>query len=139
MTDYSIQVTYLNRSEIMKRLGPMANEKYGTKQMMTCLAKKLKNEHPIHNKVQLLPNLFQLCSSLSLQVPKRDNRKMKKLIVDHFFETYPDAPLTNLNRVLEEDAYFAEPKSIGIIIYVIFSTKLPGLVHTFFALFSHFF
>ena len=78
--------------------------------MQKSLAKELKKKHPLHTKVKMLSNsqLFELCSSLNLKVIRREKGKMSKLIVDYFFTKFPDAPLTNLNRVMDEDAYFAE-------------------------------
>ena len=56
--------------------------------------------------------LFELCSGLNLHVRRREKEKMQKLIVDHFFAQFPDGPLTNLTRIMEEDAHFAEITSI---------------------------
>ena len=41
-------------------------------------------------------------SIFSLPIPKHRDRKMKA-ILNHFFRECPDAPLTNLYRILEED------------------------------------
>ena len=110
MVDISVRVSHLvDRNEIMTALGPMANTIHDTKKLKVTLAKRLKDDHPIHKKLKSLSNslLNKLLANLTLPVPSHRPRKMKA-ISDYFFREYPDAPLTNLNKVMEEDAYFAE-------------------------------
>ena len=110
--DYSVCVSDMNRKEIFHRLVKEKGlvREQSTEQMRKSLAKELKKKHPIHDKVKMLSStqLFELCTSLNLKVYRREKGKMSKLIVDHFFNQYPDAPLTDLERVMIEDAYFAE-------------------------------
>ena len=113
--DLSIKVSHLDRKEIMEALmaeGVLANEDYKTEVLMKTLAKNLKNRHPIHKKVETFTNaeLRKLCISLSL--PSKAKDRMRKAIAGYFFREYPDAPLSNLNRVLEEDAYYARLTSM---------------------------
>ena len=98
----------MDRDEIMAKLGSTSNEAYLTEVLRKSLAFHLKKKHPLHNRVKLLTNaqLFELCHGLSIKVPRRENAKMVKLVVDYFFSNFPDAPLTNLKKILEEDAYF---------------------------------
>ena len=93
----------------------MADEGVNTQKLQKSLAKELKKNHPIHKKIKALnkQELKQLYVNLSL--PKRIKfipRKMKA-ISDYFFREYPDAPLTNLERVMDEDAYFDQLTSSG--------------------------
>ena len=116
MVDISVRVSHLvDRNEILTALGPMANTTHDTKKLKVTLAKQLKDRHPIHKKLKTLSNslLNKLLANLTLPVPSHRPRKMKA-ISDYFFREYPDAPLTNLNKIMEEDAYFAELTS-GII------------------------
>ena len=111
--DYSIQVSNLNRTEIIEALREekgLFKEGVSEARLRNSLAVLRKKNHPLHDKVKLLSNdqLFQLCHSLSLDVPRREKAKMARLVVNHFFSNYPESPLTNLNRVMEEDTYFAE-------------------------------
>ena len=95
-------------------LGGMANENYRTSQMIVSLAKKKKDDHPIHRRLKMLSNqrLFELRRNL-IQTPfKKDVKRVLKVIANYFFDTFPDAPLTNLDRIMGEDAYFAELTSI---------------------------
>ena len=112
MVDYSVRVDNLDKNEIRDALLKCIGLFHGqnTERMRKSLAKNLKKLHPIHAKVKMMTTeeLFQLCSNLSLNVVRRERGKMSKLIVDYFFIQFPEAPLTNLRRVLEEDAYFAE-------------------------------
>ena len=110
MVDYSVRVSDLNRDEIMMKLGAKAREGYETEKMRKSLAFNLKKKHPLCYKVKMLSNsqLFRLCSSLSLNITRREKDKMAKLVVDHFFGKFPEAPLTNLKRVMDEDTYFAQ-------------------------------
>ena len=112
MVDYSVRVSNLDKNEIKKALLKCIGlfQDQNKERLRKSLAKNLKKKHPIHAKVEMMTTdeLFQLCSGLSLHVTRRESGKMQKLIVDHFFEKFPDAPLTNLERVMEEDAYFAQ-------------------------------
>ena len=92
------------------------------------LAKKLKEKHPIHNKLESFTNakLNEILVNLSLPVPSHRPRKMKA-ISDYFFREYPDAPMTNLIRVMEEDAYFAELTSGSM-----YFLEIKVLIDTFF-------
>ena len=98
-----------DRSEIMAALGPMANQNFSTEKLAKTLAKKLKETHPIHKKIRALsdPQLMNLCVSLFGRKIKGRDRKMKA-ISNHFFEEFPNAPLRNLERIMEEDTYFAQ-------------------------------
>ena len=119
MVDYSVRVDNLDGNEIHSRLletgilPPSQNKE----RLRKLLAKTLKKNHPIHIMVKTFSNdeLNDLSVSLSLPYEKSKDRK-KKRILDHFFQQYPDAPLTNLKKVLKEDAYFAELTS-GIIFF----------------------
>ena len=113
MKDYSVRVSHLERSEIveaLKKQKGLVKENVNKEQMRKSLATDLKKKHPLHDKVKMLSNdqLFQLCDSLSLDVPRRENTKMRRLVVNHFFINHPEAPLTHLERVMQEDAYFAK-------------------------------
>ena len=110
MMDYSVRVDNLDGNEINSRLldtgtlPPSQNKE----RLRKLLAKILKKDHPLHKMVKTfsIHDLNKLSISLSLPYEKSKDRK-KKRISDHFFQEYQDAPLTNLKRVLEEDAYFA--------------------------------
>ena len=117
VVDYSVQVSHLDREEIMMKLGTSAREAYTTEVMRKSLTFHLKKKHPLHKRVKQLKSaqLFELCHGLSIRVPRREKAKMEKLVKDHFFSNFPDAPLTNLNRIMEEDIYFAELTGKGII------------------------
>ena len=107
--DYSIKVSHLDRDQIIEELG-ICNEGRGTEKLRISLAKRLKDKHPIHKKLQSLSSaqLNQMLSNLSLIVKNRQDDRKRKAISDYFFREFPDAPLTNLIKVMEEDAYFAE-------------------------------
>lgn len=142
LVDCSVRVTHLDRNEIITRLGLLVDEGQGTERLGKSLAKQLKQKHPIHNMVVSLTNaeLNQICANLSLPIPKHRERKMKA-ISNHFFREYPDAPLTNLEKIMEEDAYFAQltseddarPTSIvsfkKIFYYILSKIFLKTLVH----------
>ena len=103
--DYSIRVSpHLDRDEIMEKLGFKANENYRTGQLKGCLAKHLKDRHPIHKKLRSFSDkqLMELCVSLLAKKIKGRDRKLKA-ISNYFFKEFPDAPLTNLERIMEGD------------------------------------
>ena len=108
----------MDRNEIRTALGGLFDEHQISDKLMKSLAKKLKDRHPIHKKLKTFSNpvLNKLLVNLSLPVPKHRARKMKA-ISNHFFRKYPDAPLTNLKRVMDEDAYFAQLTSIDDVIH----------------------
>ena len=103
--DRSVKVSHMDRNEIMDALGVLANEEYKTDVLMKTLAKNLKNHHPIHKKLRALsdPQLMELCVSLFAKKIKGRDRKLKSISV-HFFQEFPDAPLTNLQRIMDEDS-----------------------------------
>ena len=109
MTDYSVRVDNLGRNEIMFELG-IAREEYSTKVLQKTLAKKRKKDHPIHKRLQMLSNqdLFDLRQNLIQTKFKKDRRRILTVMANYFFENFMEAPLTNLNRILEEDSYFAK-------------------------------
>ena len=90
-------------------LGALVNENRNTEPLRRSLAIERKKKHPIHQKVKNLNNaeLNKLLANLSLPIPRARPRKLKA-ISDHFFREYPDAPLTNLERIMDEDTYFEE-------------------------------
>ena len=112
MVDYSVRVDSLDKTEIREALAECVGlfQDQSLQRLRNSLAKHWKKKHPIHTKVKRMSTdeLFQVCSNLSLGVRRRERGKMSKLIVDYFFTQFAEAPLTNLQRVLEEDAYFAE-------------------------------
>ena len=114
MEDYSVQVSHLNRNEIVKKLGSLAPVGHNTEALRISLAKKYKDDHPIHRRLKMLSNqrLFDLRRNMIQTSFKKDVKRVLKVMANHFFETFPDAPLTSLDRILEEDAYFAELTSI---------------------------
>ena len=103
LVDYSVRVSHMERNDIMMGLG-LADEGQGTEKLRKSLAKKYKDNHHIHKKLETFTNaeLNEICANLSLPIPKHRDRKMKK-ISDHFFGQYPDAPLTNLERMTIPD------------------------------------
>ena len=109
--DYSVRVSHLDGNEIRSRLaekcGLVPNQ--NKEKLRIKLAKTLKKDHPIHKMVKTfsIDKLNDLFASLSLPYEKSKDRKMKK-ISDYFFQEYPDAPLTNLERIIAEDNYFAK-------------------------------
>ena len=107
--DYSVRVSHLDRNQIKSALGSMVNVGQNMEKLRKTLAKQRKDQHPIHKMVNSFTNseLNGMLGNLCLPIPKHRPRKMKA-ISDYFFREYPDAPLTNLKRVLEEDNYFAE-------------------------------
>ena len=119
LVDYSVRVSHLDKNGIeeglMAYLVDLGQEK---ERLRKTLAKKLKEKHPIHNKLESFTNakLNEILVNLSLPVPSHRPRKMKA-ISDYFFREYPDAPMTNLIKVMEEDAYFAE-LTTGIIFHI---------------------
>ena len=126
MVDYSVRVSHLNRKQLMKKLGPLAPQNYDDKRLSTALAKVLKTDHPIHRKIQTFSKeqLHQICVILSLPTWNRDKGRRQKSVSTYFFREYPDAPLTNLNRILEEDACFAQLTSIVSLHYLIHKQNL---------------
>ena len=119
LEDYSVQVSNLSRSEIIDGLGAMVDGRQGDNKLRNSLAKKYKMKHPIHQKLETLAKteLYHLCINLSIDVKGKDQKRKKKAISDYFFREYPDAPMTNLIKVMEEDAYFAE-LTTGIIFHI---------------------
>ena len=103
----------------MTALG-LADQKQGDEKLRKALAKKWKAKHPIHKKVKTFTSaqLNKMLSNLSLTIKNREDKRKMKAISDYFFSEYADAPLTNLERIMEEDvnAYFAELTSIVYII-----------------------
>ena len=100
MIDHSVRVSHLDRTEIMDGLGAWVNESYTTEKLAATLAIQFKKNHPIHKRLKNFTNdkLNGICANLSLPIPRHRYRKMKA-ISDYFFREYPDAPLTNLNKV----------------------------------------
>ena len=119
--DISVRVSNLNRNKIIERLESLpvlVNSRYDVEKLRVTLAKNLKKRHPIHKKLKTLTNseLFEISQSLSLVVVRRRDR-MLSAISSHFFNEFPDAPLTNLVRILDEDAYFDE-LTTGIVLNI---------------------
>ena len=99
----------MDRDEIMMALGPMTNQVRETERLRKKLAKQLQQSHPIHKKLGRLTDRELMKLSVSLFAKKINGRDRKlKAISDHFFQEFPDAPLRNLQRIMEEDAYFAK-------------------------------
>ena len=108
--DSSVRVSHLDRDEIIMLLKHIkfgvVRENYKTSILKKTLAKELKNRHAIYEKLKMLSNwqLAKLCRQFSLCVRGQKYRpRMMKAVSSYFFEEYPDAPLTNLKRILEED------------------------------------
>ena len=108
MVDYSVRVDNLGRNEIMFELG-IAREAYKTEVLQRTLAKRRKKDHPIHRRLQMLSNLqlFDLRRNVIPTKFKKDRKRILTVMANYFFENFMEAPLTNLNRILEEDSYFA--------------------------------
>ena len=105
--DSSVRVSHLDREVILMLLKARGwvQKDYKTPVLMNILAKVLKNRHAIHDELKMLSNyqLAELCREFSLPVKGQKYRpRMIKALSIHFFEDYPDAPLTNLQRVLKE-------------------------------------
>ena len=108
--DSSVRVSHLDREVIIMLLkgikgGGWVRDDYKTPVLMKTLAKELKNRHAIHDKLKILSNcqLAEICRQFSLPVLGQKYRpRMMRAISIHFFEEYPEAPLTNLQRILEE-------------------------------------
>ena len=92
----------------------LADEGQGTEKLRKSLAKKYKDNHHIHKKLGTFTNaeLNEMCANLSLTVPNREDQRKMKAISNYFFREYPDAPLRNLERIMEEDVYFDQLTSI---------------------------
>ena len=108
--DSSVQVSHLDRNEIIQALTELkglVRADYSEEVLRKSLAFELKKRHPIHDKLKSLScgQLFNLASGLSLDVIRRKDRMIRP-ISNYFFENFPEAPLNNLKRILEEDAYF---------------------------------
>ena len=88
----------------MMALGPMSNEIRETERLRKYLAKILKERHPIHKKLRNFSDkqLMKLCVTLFGKKINGRDRKLKA-ISDHFFQEFPDAPLTNLQMIMDED------------------------------------
>ena len=108
--DYSVMVSDLKREEIMRGLGLLGDESQGTEKLGKSLAKNRKKNHPIHRRLQLLSNaqLFALRRNLIPTPFKKDRKRILTVMANYFFEKFPETPLTNLTRILEEDEWFAE-------------------------------
>ena len=101
----------MDLSEIKTALGTsVRTEGYETERLRKTLAQRLKYQHPIHEKIKALnkQEFNQLYFNLSLPKQIKHIPRKMKAIAEYFFREYPDAPLTNLERVLEEDAHFAQ-------------------------------
>ena len=102
--DKSVRVSHLGRDEIILALGPMTDQVRETERLRKILAKNLKESHHIHKKLRTFSDkeLMKMCVSLLAKKIKGRDRKLK-VISDYFFQEFPDAPLRNLERIVEED------------------------------------
>ena len=85
-------------------IGLVGNRKQ-TKDLAKNLYYHLTNKHPIHDKLESLSSkdLKWLRRKLHLVMVKGGEiKRYKKPIACYFFEKFPEAPLTNLQRVMEE-------------------------------------
>ena len=108
--DYSVTFSELEGGEITRGLELAYDESRSTERIGKSLAKNKKKYHPIHRMLHMLSNLqlFHLRRNL-VQTPfKKDRKRILTVMANYFFEQFPAAPLTNLNRILEEDEYFSE-------------------------------
>ena len=112
--DSSVRVSHLDREVILMLLKARGwvQKDYKTPVLMNILAKVLKNRHAIHDELKMLSNsqLAGLCREFSLSVRGQKYRpRMMKAISSYFFEEYPDAPLTNLQRILVSTGWRPKP------------------------------
>ena len=114
LVDYSVRVSHMDLNEIKEALG-LYNQGQNKEKLRKSLAKKLKDKHPIHKKVKTFTSaqLNMVLSNLSLTVKNRENQRKMKAISDYFFREYPDAPLSNLERIMDEDSYFSQLTNPG--------------------------
>ena len=88
--DYSVQVPN-DRDMVIDKLSKyMLVRNYVTKRLQAALSKKLREKHPIHDKLRSLPNadLYKLCEfqELNIIIKKKDRTKVLKAIADKVFE-----------------------------------------------------
>ena len=112
LVDYSVQVSHLDRNDIVEKLKNfgLANVTFNREALRRSLAKKLKKDHPIHIRLEMLSNmeLFDLRHNLIQTTFKKDRKRVLSVIANYFFKTFPEAPLSNLDRILEKDNYFTQ-------------------------------
>ena len=105
-------MSHLDRNGIVTKLSSigLANISFNKEALRRSLAKKLKKDHPIHRRLESLSNqeLFDLRRNLIQTAFKKDRKRVLTVMANHFFETFPEAPLTNMERILKEDDYFAQ-------------------------------
>ena len=100
------------RNQVMDALVPyigLVNSRKGLKDLKKSLYHHLTKNHPIHDALGSLSakDVRRLRLNLHLDAVKGGYvERNKKVLARYFFEKFPDAPLTNLNRILEEDSYF---------------------------------
>ena len=113
---------------LLKNIKGLVREDYSDSVLKKSLAKELKNRHAIHDRLKILSphQLAQVCGQLSLHgVQKQRYRpRMMKAISNYCFRKYPDAPLTNLQKIMESNTDGDNAQSTSNIFFYDFETFL---------------
>ena len=91
----------------------LVNVGTGKNQLKKCLYKHLTKNHPIHVRVNEIPNceIKKMYIELKLKKINRSIPRRKMAIANHFFETTPECPLTSLENFLKNRNFSPLPKS----------------------------
>ena len=102
MEDPSVEVAFLNRKEILKRLD-LESSHYDTGRLKVNLKNLVKRNHPIHNYLSQLSHehLKELFMNIYHKSSKSQYEKMKKAMANEMFNKFPKAPLTTLVWILK--------------------------------------
>ena len=113
LEDYSVEVSNLTETEILKELEIPKSSQRSLKALQTYYQIRLKKYHPIRKYLNNLPQaklklLQKIVCPNSSNLNNRDYQRMPGEIARVFFKNYPQNPLTSLKNFMENEFEWAE-------------------------------
>ena len=94
-----------SKEEILARLSEFQGltDRQNEDRLRKSLGGYLKRKHPLHGQVQKLSNqlLKKMCDKLGLSGHNGEWRRMQTKIINYFFKTFPEGPLTAFQDALD--------------------------------------
>ena len=94
-----------SKEEILARLSEFQGltDRQNEDRLRKSLGGYLKRKHPLHGQVQKLSNqlLKKMCDKLGLSGHNGEWRRMQTKIINYFFKTFPEGPLTAFQGALD--------------------------------------
>ena len=98
MEDPSVDVSSLDRIEILAKLDPKPDSSIGKERLRTVLKKSLQKNHPIHDYLcQLIQETLKELYMIIFEKPcNRHYNQVRKSLAHKMFLNFPKAPLATL-------------------------------------------